>query len=160
MAHTKLVIALLVAAPLTVGCSSTAGKPAAGQEDQGTPRSQSGEAHQQATNPRPAEGYPYAQKTQFAQDMRLELARLERAIDRLSSRVESTSGSVQDEAKAKLQTLRDKSGELNQQLEQAKSATESSWDNVTRQVKQTSAELQDSVRQTRHWLSKKIAPES
>jgi len=47
---------------------------------------------------------------------------------------------------------------LNKKLEEAKSATESTWDDVKAGFKKGYSELKDGFQQARQWASDKIAP--
>jgi hypothetical protein len=47
---------------------------------------------------------------------------------------------------------------LNTQLDTAKSATESTWDDVKAGFKKGYSELKDGFNQARQWVSDKIAP--
>ena len=68
------------------------------------------------------------------------------------------STAAQAEAKPKLQMLRDQANKLNQQLDKAKNATESTWDDVKAGSKKAYNELKDGFQQARQWVSDKIAP--
>ena len=62
------------------------------------------------------------------------------------------------EAKPKLQALREQTAKLNKQLDEAKNATESTWNDVKAGVKKGWGELKDGFQQARQWVSEKIAP--
>ena len=62
--------------------------------------------------------------------MQGQLAALNRDLDQLAAKVESSSDTVKAEAKPKLQALRDQTAGLNKQLDEVKNATESTWDSV------------------------------
>jgi uncharacterized protein YPO0396 len=102
--------------------------------------------------------YAYAQKEEFAEKMRSELADLNRQLEQLSARVESSTDAAKEEGKAKLQALRERSDKLSKQLDESKSATESTWDEVKAGFNKAYQEMKESFRETREWLSDKIKP--
>ena len=102
--------------------------------------------------------YAYAQKAEFVEKMHAQLAALNRDLDQLSAKIEKSSDAAKTEAKPKLQALRDQADKLNQQLDKAKNASESAWDDVKAGSKKAYAELADSFQQARQWVSDKLAP--
>ena len=102
--------------------------------------------------------YTYAQKTEFVEQMQGQLAALNRDLDQLSAKIEKSSDTVKADAKPKLQALRDQADKLNQQLDKAKNATESTWGDVKDGTKKAYDELKDSFQQARQWVSDKVAP--
>jgi DNA anti-recombination protein RmuC len=102
--------------------------------------------------------YTYAEKTEFVQQMQGQLTALNRDLDQLSAKVEKSSDAVKADAKPKLQALREQAGKLNQQLDKAKDATESTWGDVKDGTKKAYSDLKDSFQQARQWVSDKIAP--
>jgi ElaB/YqjD/DUF883 family membrane-anchored ribosome-binding protein len=102
--------------------------------------------------------FTYAQKSAFVETMQAQLSALNRDLDQLSAKVEKSTGSAKEEAKPKLQALRDQANKLNQQLDKAKNATESTWDDVKAGSKKAYNELSDSFQQARQWVSDKISP--
>jgi ElaB/YqjD/DUF883 family membrane-anchored ribosome-binding protein len=102
--------------------------------------------------------YTYAQKSTFVEKMQVQLANINRDLDELAAKIEKSSDTTKAEAKPKLQALRDKAGTLNQQLDKAKNATESTWEDVKAGSRKIYAELKDGFAQSRQWVSDKIAP--
>jgi cytochrome c556 len=102
--------------------------------------------------------YTYAQKAEFVETMRGQLAAINRDLDTLSAKVEKSSDAAKAEAKPKLQALRDQAAKLNQQLDDAKSATESAWDDVKAGTKKTYEGLKSGFQEARQWVSDKVAP--
>lgn len=100
--------------------------------------------------------YSYAQKSVFVETMQAQLAALNRDMDQLSAKVESSSDAVKAEAKPRLQALRDQNVQLNQQLENVKNATESTWDSVRNGFKKAYDSSKDGFRQAREWVGDKI----
>ena len=74
------------------------------------------------------------------------------------ARVEKSSDAAKAEAKPKLQALRDQTAKLTKQLDEAKNATESTWDSVKAGFKKGYGELKDGFQAARQWVSDKIAP--
>ena len=102
--------------------------------------------------------YTYAQKSAFVENMQTQLAALNKDLDQLAAKVEKSSDAAKADAKPKLQALRDQADKLNQQLDKAKNATESTWEDVKTGYKKAYNELKDGFQQARQWVSDKIAP--
>ena len=102
--------------------------------------------------------YTYAQKDDFVKQMQIQLTALNKDLDTLSAKIDSSSDTVKAEARPKLQALRDQAGQLNKQLDDVKGATESTWDDVKAGTKKAFASLKDGFQNTRQWVSDKIAP--
>jgi ElaB/YqjD/DUF883 family membrane-anchored ribosome-binding protein len=79
-------------------------------------------------------------------------------LDQLAAKIEKSSDAAKAEAKPKLQALREKADQLGKQLDEAKNATESTWDSVKAGSKKAYNELKDGFNQARQWVSDKIAP--
>jgi cytochrome c556 len=148
MKHKNLLITLLVFPIFAVGCD----------KDQTTSQQLDkvqAETKQAASD---MKDYTYAQKSAFVETMQTQLAALNRDLDQLSARVEKSSETAKTEAKPKLQALRDQASKLNEQLDKAKNATESTWDDVKAGSKKAYNELNDGFQKARQWVSDKIAP--
>lgn len=102
--------------------------------------------------------YAYAEKTEFVDGMMKVLVSTQEEMDRLSAKVENAGDAVKTEAKAKLDSVRAKWTAANKQLDRAKTASASDWDDVKNAFKLSYADLKDSSDGTRQWLSDKIAP--
>ena len=102
--------------------------------------------------------YTYAQKTEFTEKLKSQLAEINRDLDQLAARIESSSAAVKAGAEPKLQALREQAAKLNTQIEEANNATESTWDSVKAGSKKAYGELKDGFIQARQWVSEKIAP--
>jgi ElaB/YqjD/DUF883 family membrane-anchored ribosome-binding protein len=105
-----------------------------------------------------ARHYAYAQRADFVATMQGQLDALNKDIDALSAKIESSSDAVKADAKPKLQALRDEASGLNKQLDEAKNATESTWESVKAGTKKAYNGLKDDFQQARQWASDKIAP--
>ena len=102
--------------------------------------------------------YTYAQKSAFVETMQVQLAALNRDLEQLAAKLETSSDSVKAEAKPKLQALRDQTGKLTKQLDEVKNATESTWDTVKSGFKKAYESSKDGFQQARQWVSDKVAP--
>jgi len=102
--------------------------------------------------------YTFAQKDEFVKAMQVQLDALNKDLDQLSAKIDSSSDAVKAEAKPKLQALRDQTAQLNKQLDEAKNATESTWDNVKTGFSKAYDATKDGFNEARQWVSDKIAP--
>ncbi|HLX97001.1 MAG TPA: methyl-accepting chemotaxis protein [Verrucomicrobiae bacterium] len=102
--------------------------------------------------------YTFAQKAEFVKTMQGQLDALNKDLDQLSAKIDSSSDAVKAEAKPKLQALRDQVTQLNQQLADAQNATESTWDSVKAGFQKAYEATKDGFQKTRQWMSDKITP--
>jgi ElaB/YqjD/DUF883 family membrane-anchored ribosome-binding protein len=102
--------------------------------------------------------YTFAQKAEFVKQMQIQLDALNKDLDQLAAKIESSSDAVKAEAKPKLQALRDQAAQLNKQLDEARNATESTWDSVKAGFQKAYEATKDGFNQARQWVSDKIAP--
>jgi ABC-type transporter Mla subunit MlaD len=102
--------------------------------------------------------YTYARKTEFVANMQGQLDALNKDLDQLSAKIDSSSDTVKTEAKPKLQALRDQTAELTKQLDKARNATESTWDSVKATSQKAFDSVKDGFQQARQWVSDKIQP--
>jgi chromosome segregation ATPase len=102
--------------------------------------------------------YTFAQKAEFVKTMQGQLDALNKDLDQLSAKIDSSSDAVKAEAKPKLQALRDQTAKLNTQLDDARNATESTWDSVKSGFSKAYDATKDGFNQARQWASDKIAP--
>lgn len=102
--------------------------------------------------------YAYAQKAEFVEKMRSQMAEINRDLEQLSAKIEKSTDAAKAEAQPKLQALRDQAARLNKQLDEASNATESTWNDVKAGFKKGYGELKDGFQQARQWVSDKIAP--
>lgn len=150
MKYKRILLAFLTLAAVTVGCDK---KPTTSQEIEKL-QAETREAAQDLNE----QDYPFAQKTEFTEKLKGQLAEINRDLDQLSAKIENSSDAVKAEAKPKLQALRDQAAKLSTHLDGAKSATESTWNSVKVGSKNAYAELKDGFIKARHWVSEKIAP--
>jgi ElaB/YqjD/DUF883 family membrane-anchored ribosome-binding protein len=102
--------------------------------------------------------YTFAQKAEFVKTMQGQLDALNKDLDQLAAKIDSSSDAVKAEAKPKLQALRDQAAQLNKQLDDARNATESTWDSVKSGFQKAYDATKDGINQARQWVSDKIAP--
>ena len=102
--------------------------------------------------------YGYAQRTEFVDAMKLQVTAINADLDKLSAKVDGASDAAKAEAKPKLEVLRTQVAALNKQLDDAKGATESTWNDVKAGFKKGYGDLKDGFQQARQWVSDKIAP--
>jgi ElaB/YqjD/DUF883 family membrane-anchored ribosome-binding protein len=148
MKRTKLMIALLSAVAFTMGCN---------KEESTTQQINKVQA-KTAEVSQDLKDYTYAQKAEFTEAMQKQLTGINKDLDQLAAKIEKSSDAAKAEAKPKLQALREKADQLGKQLEEAKNATESTWDSVKVGSRKAYTELKDGFNQARQWVSDKIAP--
>jgi len=102
--------------------------------------------------------YTFAQKAEFVTAMQGQLDALNKDLDQLSAKIDTSSDAVKAEAKPKLQALRDQVVQLDKQLDDAKNATESTWDSVKSGFNKSYEATKNGFNQSRQWVSDKIAP--
>jgi capsule polysaccharide export protein KpsE/RkpR len=148
MKQNKLMITLLSAAALTVGCNK-----------EGTTSQQIDKAQAKtAEAAQDLKDYSYAQKAEFVEKMQGQLAAINNDLDQIAAKIEKSSDTVKAEAKPKLQALREQAATLNKKLEESKSATEAAWEDIKAGFKKGYSELKEGFQQARQWVSDKIAP--
>lgn len=143
-----LVITLLSVAALAVGCK----KEETTSQQLDKVKTETKEAAQEMKD------YTFAQKSEFVAKMQGQLDALNKELDQLSAKIESSSDTVKVEAKPKLQMLRDEVSQLNKQLDNVRNATESTWDSVKATSQKAFDSLKSGFQQSRQWVSDKIAP--
>ena len=102
--------------------------------------------------------YTFARKDEFVKGMQDELDALNKDLDQLEAKIGKSSDTVKAEAEPKLKALRAQAAQFNEQLAEAKNATESTWDNVKATSQKAVDSLKDGFNQARQWVSEKIAP--
>ena len=102
--------------------------------------------------------YTFAQKAAFIETMQGQLAEMRRDLDHISASIETSTAAIKAEAHPKHQALREQTAKLHKQLDAAITATESTWDDVKAGSRTAYNDLKTGFRQTRQWVSDKIAP--
>lgn len=139
---------ILSLAVLAVGCNK---EPTAAEQIDKAKSETAAAAHDM-------KNYSFAEKTEFVTKMQGQLDALNKDLDQLSAKIESSSDAVKADAKPKLQALRDQTAELTKQLDKARNATESTWDDVKASSQKAFDSVKDGFQQARQWASDKIAP--
>ena len=148
MKQKALALTLLSMAALVLGCNQ---EPTASQQIDKA-KTETAAAQQDMKD------YTFAQKTEFVTKMEAQLDALNKDLDQLSAKIESSSDTVKAEAKPKLQALRDQSAQLTRQLDNVRNSTESTWDSVKATSQKALDSLKNGFQQSRQWVSDKIAP--
>jgi len=148
MKNKTLLVALLSAAAFAVGCN----KEGTTAQQLDAAQAKTEEAAQDMKD------YTFAQKDEFVKQMETQLDALNKDLDQLSAKIDSSSDAVKAEAKPKLQALRDQAAQLNKQLDEARNATESTWDSVKSGCQKAYETTKSGFNQARQWVSDKIAP--
>ena len=148
MKNKTWVITVLSIAALAVGCE----KQQTASEQMETVKTETKQAAQDMKD------YTFAQKAEFVKAMQVQLDALNKDLDQLATKIDSSSDAVKAEAKPKLQALRDQSAQLSKQLDEARNATESTWDGVKSGFSKGYQATKDGFNSARQWVSDKIAP--
>lgn len=157
MKYYPLAITFLAVATFSVGCKPSEEK--AATENRNATAKQFDKV-KEATK-EAAQGmkdYTFAQKAEFTEKMQTQLAEINKDLEQLSAKIEKASDSAKAEAKPKIQALRDQTARLGKQLDEAKDATESTWNDVKASFKKGYGEMKEGFQQARQWVSDKIAP--
>lgn len=148
MKYKIIAITCLALAAFAMGCN----KEQTTEQQMDSVKAQTKEAAQDMKD------FTYAQKDAFVKQMQTQLAALNKSLDALSAKIDSSSDAVKAEAKPKLQALRDQAAKLNQQLAEAGNATESTWDSVKAGCQKGYDATLEGFNQARQWMSDKMAP--
>ena len=101
-------------------------------------------------------------KVEFVTKKKSELADINTQIDKLAEKLKSASNAVKAEAKSeassRIRALRGQAAKLNKQLDAANNIPESKWADFKSGFNKSYNEMKDAFKQSRRWLSKKIAP--
>lgn len=150
---TFLAISMVALTALALGC-----KPSAEQDRKTTAEQLDKVKQETKAAAQDTKDYAFAKKAECVAKMQSQMTEINRDLDQLMARIEKSSDAAKTEAKPKLQAIRDQAAKLNQQLDEAKNATESTWDDVKAGFKKGYGELKDAFDSARQWVSDKIAP--
>jgi cytochrome c556 len=148
MKHKYLLITLLVVSAFAVGCN----------QEQTTSQQIDKVQAETKQAAQDMQDYTYAQKAEFVAAMQTQLAALKQDLDQLAAKIGKANDAVKAEAQPKLQALRDQTAQLNKQRDEARNATESTWDSVKGGFKKAYEASKDGFQQARQWVSDKTAP--
>jgi phage host-nuclease inhibitor protein Gam len=102
--------------------------------------------------------YNFSEKDEFVRKMQIQMDDINRELDQLSMKIEKSDVATQTEDRPKLKALRDQMLVLNQQLEKAKTADATAWEDIKSGMKKGYADLKTGIVNARQWASEKIAP--
>jgi len=100
--------------------------------------------------------YTFAEKDAFTEAMKNNLAEMNKHIDILDARVNKAGVAAKSELQPKLDALRMKSDQLGKQINTIPTATESTWESVKTDTKDSFRKLKIALGHDREWISKKI----
>jgi hypothetical protein len=159
MQYTILIVTFLIVAGLASDCTPTDGnateKPIPGE----TASMQRGKVKTELKETaRSMQDYTYAQKDEFVTETKTELAEIQIELDRLAARVDRSKGTAKADAEFRIAAVRETWARAKNQLDQAESVTEATWNDVKRGLQKSRDGLKESFEQTRQWLSDEIEP--
>jgi ABC-type transporter Mla subunit MlaD len=159
MRYTIQVITFLLVAALAMGCTSKDKNAPVEPKKSETAAVQLDKVQTETKEAAQAmKDYTYAQKAEFLAEMETKLDEIREELDRLSAKVDKSTGAAKDYAKTQLDAVHKEWTKAKNQLDEAKDATESTWDNVKDGFNRSYDALKDSFEKTRQWLSEKIEP--
>jgi hypothetical protein len=147
MKHKMLLLTILSAAALTVGCDKE--QTASQQMDKA--KTETKEAAEDMKD------YTFAQKAEFTEKMQSQITALNKDLDQLSVKIEKSTDAVKAENRPKLQALRDQSAGMTKQLDAVRDASESAWDGIKASSRKAFDALKDGFNASRNWVADKIA---
>jgi ABC-type transporter Mla subunit MlaD len=153
-----LAITLLAIAALAVGCKPASKPPVTDETRRATERQFDRVQQETTAAAQEINDYTYAQRDEFVTTMQAQLNEINRELDQLAAKIEKAGDQAKTEASPRLDALREQTAKLNQQLDNAKNATESTWDDIKAAVKTGYGEVKEGFNQARQWVSEKIAP--
>ncbi|OGR00094.1 MAG: hypothetical protein A2284_03060 [Deltaproteobacteria bacterium RIFOXYA12_FULL_61_11] len=102
--------------------------------------------------------YTFSQRADFVARMKTELAETQDKLHQITLKIEASNAATKADAKEKLEVVRRNYSRAKQELEQAESASETTWENIKSGIKKSHSELKESFEHMRQWLSDKIEP--
>jgi len=102
--------------------------------------------------------YPFAQKSEFIDDMEKELGVIHDELDLAGDKVDRIGGEAKADAKVRLQAVREKWAQTEKKLNQAENATDTTWRGVKGDVEKSVDDTRDSFEKTRQWVNDTIKP--
>lgn len=102
--------------------------------------------------------YTYKQRVDFINAMKKELAEIQKDLDELTAKAEKTGKEAKADAKDKIEALRQEMELTKKHIEETEKADERTWEDVKKAFRKANADLKESFKNTRQWLSDKIEP--
>jgi peptidoglycan hydrolase CwlO-like protein len=144
----KILNATLLSAALLAGaCTKSENTTVTSQTEKGTASSKKVEVE-----------YSYSQKDELVSKMKQQLADVNSEIKRLSEKVADSAGNAKEEAKPKLEALKEKAKNLDVYIDKAQNSTESTWADVKDGSRKALDDAKQGFNEARAWLAEKIAP--
>ncbi len=159
MKHTLRIILFVAVGAVAAGCNKP-NQDSKAQNDDLETAAATREKAITATNEAATsiENYAYAQKAEFVDAAERELSDFQAEMERLRTKIDQSTGEARDEAQAKLEAVSRKWTAAKAQLDEAKSASAASWEDVQSRYRTAKTDLKSSLDETRQWLSKRIEP--
>ena len=162
MKFTTLLFGLTVLSFLSVGCEPTGDRTSDPATE--TTRDQTTRTDGNRTDgavgagARDTREYAYEERTQFGVSMEAELEEINRSIDQLATRIDRADAETKAAASTRLNELRNQADLLQEQIDGAKNASASTWDNVKATTRETHTNLKNNFEDARQWISNKLEP--
>ena len=157
MIRPAITLTLLAVTIFATGCDKSAEQVAA-DNAQATTKQMDKVAEDTKAAAQDMKDYAYAEKAEFIAKMRSQSAEIHKDLNQLAAKVEQAGDKAKAEAQPRLQTLREQTAKLDKQIDEAKDATESTWNDVKNGFKKGFNEVKEGFQQARQWVSDKIAP--
>ncbi len=156
MVPKHLATTVLLAGGISAGCPSNDERPIQEETDEPASAVQTREGVEEM--PRRVRDYSYAQKDQFVVDMNEELAAIQARLERLSNDVSTWRRDAKADAARNLESTHERWARAKLRLDAAKTADETTWDDVKSNFADAYESLEESVEDSRRWVSEEIAP--
>ena len=98
----------------------------------------------------------YSNRQDFIAKMKDEAKNLESQMERLQVKATNAADNASAEAKTKLETLKEKSKNLNVEIDKAQNSNESTWNDVKASSRKAMDDAKNSFQDAKDWLSDKI----
>lgn len=102
--------------------------------------------------------YTFAEKDAFVQKLQADQDELNKELATLSVEISHASDQVKADADSKLKALRTQTDALNIYLDEAKQATETTWNDVKADSVKAYDDARQSFQNARQWLSQQVSP--
>ena len=106
--------------------------------------------------------YTYFKREEFVNYSKRELAKMKKELASLEIKAKQKTASVKEEshqeALKKIDELKISVDQLNEKVKKVKGARQSEWDELQKSFNYSMDNIKYSIRKSRQWLSKKIAP--
>lgn len=102
--------------------------------------------------------YAYEQKDEFVREIRDQLNELNQEVEKISTLIETSADKLKTKTnyKPKLDKLNGQIAKMHQRLDDAKNSTESTWNQIQEDSKETFESVKESVKAAGQWVDKKV----